>query len=1053
MEKEKENVKRKLIKGIKDSHPNYELINNIINKGYIFTADEYIDRTIRGEQLPEQNFEEAYILDDFFPNKSADIEKFLNNTSLNRIADDIQNESINKNEYSIGNSINIKFDSPEEAKNITKAIRSWNKLKIHKLTDNNKSEILDIINFLGFIDPNIINTEYGQNCTWISLNTNPIELNDSKDCPVPMYGSKAIKGSRAYYRILCVWDNPNEHNLISLVKPQIGDDPVIVFYFGAMTSTMRKELAKKCKLNQKTFIVIDELLLIYLISVRNKLNVLFRCTLPFTFLEPYTTTMSGEFSPEMFYGRIRELNEITQSGKCIIYGGRQLGKTVFLKYVEKVFHHPNKGHIALWIDLKSPNIMFSDFIGEVAEKLKKLGININRNETKTLTHLIQKIEGWLDEDTHRRILLLLDEADRFIKKDAVEILGEGTFHYVNQFKGLMERTDRRFKVVFTGLHDLFRMTILQIRNTEGDRNPLIAHYGSPICIGPLLNNGESLAAKALIEKPLYSLGYKFEDNELVREILSQTNYYPNLIQLYCSHLLKFMNDNTNASGPPYIITKDHVENVFKDNNLRNEIQRLFNLTLELDLRYQLLALCLASLSQKGSSIEGYSIDIIKKMALDYWAKGFEEDSSRDIFVYLLDEMVGLGVLYKTNNNKYILRSKSIALLLGDKDEIDQKLWEFIDKIPPKEIDAARLRSSLKNDKTKRSPLTAKQEAELTMPKNDISIILGTKAAGIEDLPQFLKELFGQSFFSIETAIEIRDFKEKLKNVLKQINKTNKTIVNLLLISNLCPWSRTWINTAKNYIKDLNNRIRIVFMADPNVTWNLLDSSGNSKSDMDYLKDDVNIVPLKPWHNDALDHWLEDCYGKFATETYRNELFKITGNWPIFIEEFNKIAKKSHFSWDRDLKNIEYIYNGFKLTDNELINLKNQISISQAQKDLIKKITNKFFSKDAFENELNQISISQAQKDLIKKSSSIYTKFGLSNEISINILKQMYELETDEMIKDLSKEDIIQLIEDQRNGLTKDNILQTINWAEELGLIKTDNGLKINPAVRNIIASM
>ena len=78
---------------------------------------------------------------------------------------------------------------------------------------------------------------------------------------------------------------------------------------------------------------------------------------------------------------------------------------------------------------------------------------------------------------------------------------------------------------------------------------------------------------------------------------------------------------------------------------------------------------------------------------------------------------------------------------------------------------------------------------------------------------------------------------------------------------------------------------------------------------------------------------------------------------------------------------------------------------------------------------------------------------MSNEISINILKQMYELETDEMIKDLSKEDIIQLIEDQRNGLTKDNILQTINWAEELGLIKTDNGLKINPAVRNIIASM
>ena len=77
------------------------------------------------------------------------------------------------------------------------------------------------------------------------------------------------------------------------------------------------------------------------------MSAMFKCTLPFTFLEPYAAT-AGFVSPEMFYGRSAERNQIMEPmGSCYIYGGRQLGKTALLRDVEQTFHRPAEGRIAL----------------------------------------------------------------------------------------------------------------------------------------------------------------------------------------------------------------------------------------------------------------------------------------------------------------------------------------------------------------------------------------------------------------------------------------------------------------------------------------------------------------------------------------------------------------------------------------------------------------------------------------------------------------------------------------------------------------------------------
>ena len=121
------------------------------------------------------------------------------------------------------------------------------------------------------------------------------------------------------------------------------------------------------------------MVILYLCGERGpRLPVLFECTLPFTFLEPYTTT-AGVVPPEMFYGRVIEREAIiAPMGSCFIYGGRQLGKTALLRDIERSFHALSEGRIALWIDLKTRGIGIDRPIDEIWQILivefKKLGV-------------------------------------------------------------------------------------------------------------------------------------------------------------------------------------------------------------------------------------------------------------------------------------------------------------------------------------------------------------------------------------------------------------------------------------------------------------------------------------------------------------------------------------------------------------------------------------------------------------------------------------------------------------------------------------------------------
>jgi hypothetical protein len=794
-----------------------------------------------------------------------------------------------------------------QAKQAAEMLESWFTVKhARNITD---SEIRIILNHLGFSVTGVkINRQPDLNIrptqrTWIEVLTEVIE--DRNRCPVSIYGS----GANGSYRLLCVWDRPAEDDLLGDVGETAYGNPVIVFHFGRMTESRRRDLARLCKERRKTFLVIDDTLMLYLCGERGlRLPVMLDCTLPFTFIEPYTTT-AGLVPPEVFYGRERERDSIIAmegSSTAYIFGGRQLGKTALLREVKRIFEDQPKGRIGLWLDLKALGIGYDRSPDEIwnviLTEFKKLDIIDAKISHIGPEKLCDHIHTWLIENDQRRVLLLLDEADKFLESD-----GQDNFIRSARLKGLMDKTNRRFKVVFAGLHN--------VQRTIKQQNDPIAHYGDAVCIGPLLENLEWREARALIERPLASIGYQFEPRDLVFRILSQTNYYPSLIQLYCNQLLRHVTSQQASfdprTSPPYKITSKHVEEAYQSQDLQRAIRHRFMLTLRLDSRYEVIAYAIAygcSNDERGL-VEGFTISWIRDEVLYWWPRGFRGSIAEDLFRPLLDEMVGLGVLRVAGEDRYSLRSPNVISLLGTKEEIFTKLLESENEEAPVGYQPATFRAAYQLEAGAgpwRGPLTVQQESELRSRTNGTSIIFGLEAAGLDDVERFLLSQFGKEY---SLYIEDASDKTMFARHLEGLDNREHGGTTLVLTSRRCPWSESWVEAALQKIERLKSKnkfVRVVFIADPQRTWALMDQKAHT---LQLLKSKgLTIFSLKPWHDSALRQWLVDCDFGPINEQGRKRITEITGNWPNLLKEFYRRSKSDPHQWSQYLDELAQMLN-------------------------------------------------------------------------------------------------------------------------------------------------
>ncbi len=732
-------------------------------------------------------------------------------------------------------------------------------------------------------------------------------LRDRMHCPLPEFGSVA----EGRYRVVAVWGRPTVEELLE-VEPGTAHSPAnIVFYFGRMSEATRRELSEQARASRRPRpLVIDDMLLAFLCGQRGlRLPALFRCALPFGQGFPYTTA-AGLVHPEMFFGREHERGEIMKvGGTCLVYGGRQLGKTALLRQVERDHHRPNAGSIVRYIDLKAEGLGTVRPIGEIWQlilaALRSEGVI--RQRTPLAPNEIQdKVVEWLEEEQRRRIVFLLDEADEFIEADGRDAEQRSFFH-LHQIKDTMAKAQWRFKVVFSGLHN--------VQRTSRTTNTPLAHLGTPVCIGPLLDRGEVREARRLIVVPFAALGYEFEREDLVTTILARTNYYPSLIQLFCKHLLELLARARfdRRRSPPRIVSDRHIDQAFRSRDLRQAILDRFQWTLDLDARYGFIALLIASESlrdaQEAEDLEqaeratGYSVSRVRERSLELWPHGFAADNSLAAFSTILDEMVGLGVLRRNESSgRYSFRSPNVLKLFGRPKDIEDRLLEAKAREPHPIYQPHTFRRSVES-RFVRSPLTALQESQLLKPESGVCLLFGCLASGL----RFVKKSLAKP--AADQSVYMCDFPSGRGSSVKAFRSwLHRTVEgrhgNLLLsVGPGIQWNERWVDKALELTRTPPSQtiVRVVFLGGPDRAWDWIARRSNEGKDRDAL---VSMLSLAPWHDAMLRRWLIDNeLGTADNPETREKIRSITGLWDHFMDELGRECRESAARWRKALDMI------------------------------------------------------------------------------------------------------------------------------------------------------
>ena len=483
--------------------------------------------------------------------------------------------------------------------------------------------------------------------------------------PIAAFGTKMA----AKLDVLVLFGSMSPRDILSNVRVAGMTNMSLVIVDSPMRLEDKRALAElsHASNNHLQFIVIDQVLALFLAlhEESERLPLALKCSLPFTYYQPFVRD-GGPTPDEMFCGRDAELRSIMDPGGAIVvYGGRQLGKTALLQRAESLFHKPDSGAISVYVNIVNcDNEM--DVAHKVAEAFKtKASVSLGKVKD------IQSLESALARQIHSkhvsRVLLLLDECDNFL-----DAIADNRYRELQPLIDLKSETNNSFKFVLAGLHNVCRA------KNAIQENGFSGQVGSPICVKPL----SPQEALQLISKPLLYLGFQVDRYPHLETILTNTNYYPGIIQFFGHTLVETMKEQYGiyyraADGqPPYPLFEEQLGEIINKNDLNNSIKEKFRLSLELDKRYFMLARCIAMLSftaeredDQKSLLDGFNIGAIQSCASDFDVACLKGETPSTLEI-LLDEMVEMGILTKLSSKAvgYKLRRHSFLNIIGPNED-------------------------------------------------------------------------------------------------------------------------------------------------------------------------------------------------------------------------------------------------------------------------------------------------------------------------------------------------------------------------------------------------
>ena len=473
-------------------------------------AEQAIRTNSRLALMPINGCTELQEFENIEPTIQAEIEK--NQMRLDRIA-----ASIRAGEVVFG----LNFTAIGEAQRDTaaKVIEALQRMKDSATSDPTLHAAQAIISTLGFdVQPNAAKVRMRGN----DYRVVDCELRFDPKCPIPAFGTNLNKR----LTVLVLMRRFAEEELRELVG-QLGlkRTPLISLFLPPVSMASRQRLRALCAIDQMEMLTVDFCNLLFIMSRANRLQTLFEITLPFAYSQPYL--MKGENVPsEMFVGREKEIiSLLDKDGACIVFGGRQLGKSASLRHLINKYHTPSSHQFMAYRDIDDlgagteayDQVRFT-FWEYIASEITQCGFADLRDIKArgqyraieaAVTNIIKDVFA---KNPAARLTVLLDEADDLINLDAQE----ADFGLIKTIRGLMVDTNRRFKCIFAGLQS--------VQQFSRWPNHPFAQLGREIVISPLPPE----AAQRLVVDPMRALGYQFESPELVLRILSDGELPPGL---------------------------------------------------------------------------------------------------------------------------------------------------------------------------------------------------------------------------------------------------------------------------------------------------------------------------------------------------------------------------------------------------------------------------------------------------------------------------------------------------------------------------------------------
>lgn len=783
--------------------------------------------------------------------------------------------------------INFASLAPERRAEASETIRAWLALKRRGARgERNERSLGTILKYLGFTPgkEEFIARVKGRGSDWLHAKAR-MSASEFLVKPIPQFGSEA-KGE---YDVVCLWEHPGADTIgARLHDLRLSVRNLLVFYLGCLTERQRSDVASLSRKHDLAIAMLDEVLLLFLAGEGDdRLRPFLRCSLPYAAVNPYTPFKAGDVPPEMFAGRDAMARELQKpEGSCLVYGGRQLGKSALLRHVERRFHNP-EGEQYAWV--RDTRLVFDPQAGKDAShiwsQLREDFIQASllppssARLPKTISQVIREV---MAREPGRRVLVMFDEADEFLDADA-----SNNFQTVIALRELMVLTNYRLKVVFAGLQNVQRF--------QGIPNQPLAHLGRPLLVGPL----DPKEAHGLVREPFEALGYRFDDEATALLVLSYTNYHAGLIQLFCHELLKRLHARAGTSEPPYRIERGDVEAVYRNPQVRHDIRDRLYWTLALRPHYQAVAWAIIQdqMEPRDSYARTYVADKILTLCRDWWPQGFASFSTDDLRG-LLDEMCGLGVLIRNEQGLYRLRSPNLVRLMGAEEDISQRLLELSYKSPEVSFTADSHHARLGEQHY--SPLTYAQERALNPARYGVSLVFASEALGYSHLaeairrfiPEHLPEQIHAECAQIPAEVNSgMRMKQWLNEFQRRRQKHERLVVFQLMAGepeSLAERAQEALKFCQRHRQSQQQWMRVILLFDPKATWSWLTLPSESRRKLEEQADAVTFP--RRWVAVGLSQRLTQ-QEKMSTEEVCDETLRVTGGWPWLLDHLFEWCQK------------------------------------------------------------------------------------------------------------------------------------------------------------------